>query len=609
MYIACTNNNGSKYLRLVKSTKGLDKNGKYKQIQKTVKSLGPLSKFDDGKPDYLNRLKQSFKDGTPLIEELLPYVDANSKPSTVTLTFTDYEDYCFSKPLNCSNILLDNLFSNLGLSHFFSRYKYNHNLHYDLLGVVKLLTYGRLLNPESKIATFSQKEKYYGNICNCNNPYIVYEALDVIATKRTNILQIMNNSINKQIPRNKELVFYDVTNFYTEIEYADEDDELENGEIAKGLRQRGVSKEKRKSPIVQSGLFMDENGIPISFETFPGNTLDQATLRPALKNTINDFGLSRFVLVADKGLNSEKNMAELTKGGNGYIISKSIAKSNAETKAWIIDENGYEYNSQRTFKVKSRVVTKTIKDENGEKLDIKQKTVSYWSEKFYKKQYYEHKSFLDFLEDLKQNPENFRANKLNGGYLKKFLKKEVVNTKSGEKIKNKDLLTMLDEKKIEALTAYMGYYTITTSEIDMDNVEVINKYRGLTKIEDQFRIMKSDLNSRPIFVSTRDHINAHFTICFIALTMMRLIQHQIKESNGIEDCIEHWNEGVSAKRIQTAFNSWNTYELKDGYYRLEQPSEDLRYILGSYGLQLEKKIHVPKDFKNMRSKLSSNKVI
>ncbi len=128
MYIACTNNNGSKYLRLVKSTKGLDKNGKYKQIQKTVKSLGPLSKFDDGKPDYLNRLKQSFKDGTPLIDELLPYVDADSKLSTVTLTFTDYDDSCFSRPLNCSNILLDNMFSNLGLSHFFTRYKYTRNI-------------------------------------------------------------------------------------------------------------------------------------------------------------------------------------------------------------------------------------------------------------------------------------------------------------------------------------------------------------------------------------------------------------------------------------------------------------------------------------------------
>lgn len=245
MYITCSNNNGTKYLRLVKSTKSLDANGKYKQRPKTVNSIGPLSKFDDGKPDYLDRLKQSFKDGKPIIDMLLPYVDQDITQS-VTLTFNDGDDCCFTKPLNCSNILLDNIFTNSGLAHHFSRYKYNHNLEYDLLGVVKLLTYRRILNPASKIATFDQRDKYYGNICKCDNPYIVYDDLDVIAQKRTNILQTMNNAINKQPPRNKELVFYDVSNFYTEMEYADDDEELNNGEVVKGLRQRGVSKEKEK---------------------------------------------------------------------------------------------------------------------------------------------------------------------------------------------------------------------------------------------------------------------------------------------------------------------------------------------------------------------------
>lgn len=179
-----------------------------------------------------------------------------------------------------------------------------------------------------------------------------------------------------------------------------------------------------------------------------------------------------------------------------------------------------------------------------------------------------------------------------------------MNTKSGEKIKNKDLLIMLDEKKVEALTAYMGYYTITTSEIKMDDVEVINKYRGLTKIEDQFRIMKSDLNSRSIYVSTREHINAHFTICFIALAMVSLMQHQIKVTNGIEDCIEHWNEGLSAKRIQAALNQWNIQELKDGYYRFEVSGDDFNKVLNSYSLDLEKKIYVPSDLKEMRAILN-----
>ena len=603
MHISCTSNNGIQYLKLVKSAKGKASNGEYKQIKKTILNIGPLHKFDDNEPDYIKRLRTSFKEGKPIIDSLTPHIEGDiSIPISIDLKFNYYEECCQFKPEIYSNALLDQIFKQLGLTHYFSRYKSDKKLNYDLLGVIKLLTYGRILNPESKIATFSQKDDYYGEICKCDNPYIVYEALDVLANKRTNILQTMNNAITKNIGRSQELVFYDVTNFYYEIEQADEDEEV-NGELVKGLRQRGVSKENKKSPIVQTGLFMDENGLPISFETFPGNALDQTTLRPALKNTINDFGLARFILVADKGLNSQMNIAFLVKEGNGYIISKSIPKSKKEIKEWILDEIGYTKNTSETFKVKSKIIDVVLKDEKGNEVKTQQKIVSYWSEKFYKKQYNEHKSFLDFIEKLKENPENFRAHKLSGGYLKKFLKKEVINTKTDEKIKNKDLLTMLDEKKLEALTAYMGYYTITTSEINMDDLEIISKYRGLTKIEDQFRVMKSDLNSRPIYVSTRDHINAHFTICFIALTIARLIQHKIKEKNNVTDTIENWQQGLPVKRIQKALNSWQIEELAQGHHRFRKISSDLNVILNAYEVNIVEKLYTAKELKELKGTL------
>ncbi len=599
MHIACTNNNGIKYLRLVKSAKGTADNGTYKQIKTTVLNIGPLKNYDDGNPDYLKRLRKSFKEGNPIIDKLLPYVENTCVPKEYTIQID--ENNFLSKPKIFSNSLLDMIFDNLGLRQFFTNHKSRNNIEYDLLGVIKLLTYGRILNPDSKIATFEQRNDYYGGLHDGNNPYIVYDVLDVIADKRINILQTMNKAINKKIGRHKELIFYDVTNFYTEAEQADAD-ELVNGEEVKGLRQRGVSKENRKTPIVQTGLFMDDNGIPISFETFSGNTLDQATLRPALKKTVNDFELARYILVADKGMNSAKNRVSLLDEGNGYIMSQGIAKSPKDVKEWIIDDKGYKINGNATFKVKSQIKTRIVLDENNNSVEITEKIVCYWSEKFYKKQYYEHKKFLDFLEDLKENPASFRVFK-KGGYLNKFLKKESVNLKTGEKVKNKDLLAQLDEKKVEKLTAYMGYYILCTSEIEMEDVEVINKYRGLTKIEDQFRIMKSDLNSRPIYVSTREHINAHFTICFIALVMMRLIQHKIKEANGIEDTIDKWEQGLPAKRIQKALNNWQVEEFGEGYHRFHETSNDLNLILNSMNVEIENKLYVASDMKKLKASI------
>lgn len=180
--------------------------------------------------------------------------------------------------------------------------------------MVKLLCFGRLLEPASKRSTFYQNSDYYENISQTDELHVIYRALSVIHDSE-NILRRINSEITKNIGRNTDMVFYDVTNFYFETEYADED-EWVNEEMVKGLRQRGVCKENRKSPIVQMGLFMDSNGIPISFETFSGNALDQTTLRPAMKRTVDQFNLSRFVLVSDRGMISGPNIAHVLKAGH-----------------------------------------------------------------------------------------------------------------------------------------------------------------------------------------------------------------------------------------------------------------------------------------------------
>jgi transposase len=325
--------------------------------------------------------------------------------------------------------------------------------------------------------------------------------------------------------RKASLVFYDVTNFYFEIDGPDEDTDDE-----KGVRKMGVCKEERKLPIVQMGLFMDEQGFPISIEMFPGNTLDHQTVTDALKSSVDDMKFERFIFVGDRGMTNYHNLLHITALGNGYIVSKSILKSTKQDKEWLTKDSDYTYLSD-DFKYKSRIIHKKVKDEFDNEKEITEKEVTYWSKKFEEKQRHENKSFLDFIEKLKKSPENFRISKAQAKDLRRFMKNDVENVDTGEIIDSYKLKAMLDDDKINAFNSLMGYYKIVTSELNMPDTEVINKYHGLSRIEDQFKIMKGNLDTRPVFVRTKEHINAHLIVCFISLLILRIIQHKIKQCN------------------------------------------------------------------------------
>ena len=605
MHIECYKNNGIAYLRLCKNYRGTNSRGDKVSKKKTVFNIGSLSKFDDGKPDYLARLRQSFRDGEPLIETLLPYVTQRQEsPEAITLTFTLGSTDCVGEPKLFSHIFLNHIFKTLGLSQFFALHKSRAKIEYDLTGLVKLMCFGRLLNPASKRSTFHQKSNYYEQICTNNKPHTIYRALDVLYEKRTNILRKMNNAITKTIGRNTELIFYDVTNFYFETDEPD-GDEIIAGEEKKGLRQRGVSKENKKSPIVQMGLFMDTNGIPISFEAFPGNALDQTTLRPAMKKTIDHFNLSRFILISDRGVISGKNIVHVTADGHGYIMSKSIKKTAKTEREWLLKQDDFIQIS-KNFKYKSRIIDRTITDEAGNKHKIKQKVVIYWNKKFYDKERKEHQSFLEFIEAFKANPNNFRVSKTQHGYLKKFMKKEFMNKLTGEVIGGNDLIGFIDEDKLSKNTEFYGYYQLVSSELDMSEEQIIDKYHGLNQIENQFKIMKSTLETRPMFVSSREHIEAHLTVCLISLTMMRIIQFMIKKLPTIQlDDSLTWHEGLSADRIQKALERFQVEELAEGYYRFNGTTcDDLQLILDAFGLNIDKTLYTANDLRQFAGTLN-----
>ena len=501
---------------------------------------------------------------------------------------------------------MEKILEELGINSLFSSYKGFTKLKYDVYGFAKLLLFGRLLNPSSKSVTIKQNNNYFEPILDADfNPDNVYDTLSFIADNKDKIIRRLNTNLVKKANRSPEVIYYDVTNFYFEIENPDEDILDDNGDILeKGIRKNGVCKEERKSPIVEMGLFMDDSGIPIAIESFPGNTLDHLTLRPALKKNIDDLDFSRFILIGDRGICNYMNLLHVTDAGNGYIVSKSLLKSTKAEQDWAYGDDDFISVSEN-FKYKSRVIKRTVKDEQGNKRTVEEKVVVYWSKKFYDKCMYENRTFLEFLDKLQESPANFRITAMQSKSLRKFFKKDCLNQKTGELINSSEIKPLIDFDKVEEYKRSMGFYQIVSSELTMDDLEIIDKYHGLTQIEDQFRVMKSDLETRPVFVRTKAHIEAHLLICMISLIMLRLIQKRILESGLVaSESDAYWSTGLNAHRIQEALNKWKVDLLPGDLYRfMDVDDPDLKLILDSFDIKIPAKLYRRGELKSIKTNI------
>jgi transposase len=597
-------NNGVDYLRVVEGYT-FTENGVKKHRRRVVQNVGPLARFNDGGSDYLRRLRQSFKDGAPLIENLADLVNSKDAKRKIVIPFDlENESDCYGAPKNCGYFLLDAFYDQLGIYDLLRLEKSRNCLNYDLNGLAKLLVFGRGLSPDSKLGTFEGKDNYLFPVTKSEKAADVYAALDCLDKKSEAIQKRMNLKIRQKIGRDTEVCFYDVTNYYFEIGGNDADELDENGKVTKpGLRKKGVSKENRGEPIVQMGLFIDDNGIPIAYQLFPGNHTDTTTLRPAMKKTVDNMNFGRVIIVADGGLNSGPNIAHILAVGNGYIVSKSTKKSDKTVKAWMLDEAGYRWNDAKTFKVKSQIRTRRIKTEDGSFREITEKLVCYWSRRHYERERHENEKFVQYLESVISFPDKLKDKPRK---IEKFLKKTEVDRATGEIVNTATALS-LDTGKIREYLELMGYYTIMTSEVDKSDEEIISKYHGLSRIEDSFRITKSDLCGRPVFVRTPEHINAHFLTCFIALTMLRLIQHQILKHQGkVTDSTENWQSGLSAERIQIALRGWCADPLPGGYYRMTKPSEDMLLIAQAFGFTADLRLPIEPALRNLKTSIDKS---
>ena len=620
MHIECTKNSGKPYLRIVEG-KYTNENGKIKIKKNVLKNLGPLSKYDDGKPDFLKRFRQKFKNGElDFCNEF--NIELNNKIEMVPLNEINLK----LEPKNIGYLFLNQIYNGLGIDIFLNRVKSDSRIKYDLNGITKMLVFGRILEPASKKKTFENRNKYLFPITSVDDLDDVYKALDVLDENSKKIQNRMNIKIkNSSIGRVTNLTYYDVTNYYFETMYSDDDVyELdENNEIVKdekgnpiivkkGIRKNGVSKENKKEPIVQMGLFIDNNGIPVSHKLFSGNTQDKTTFKNVLENDVDEMNLGRIVVVADNGMNTQENKFLITEKENGYIVSKSVKKSWTKIGSWALENDGYteiKKGGETVFKYKSRIneielVYKNLDGTKSKKI-VKEKEIIYWSKKHYERELHQNKKFIEYLESCKEHPDKLKDKQRKS---QEFIKTVDVNPETGEIIHPEKVIVFLD-KKLEKYKKTMGFYSIVTSERDEDDKEIINRYHGLSRIEDSFRIIKSDLEGRPIYVWTEEHIKAHFLICFIALTIIRILQYKIlKSENKSTLNVDGWEQGITADKLKDALNNFKADQVYSDYYKITSINNEIDKILKSNNIEFKFKDYSLKEIKELR-KMVNNIVI
>lgn len=453
---------------------------------------------------------------------------------------------------------------------------------YDANAVMRLLTVERILDPGSKKQAWENKDRHFFRTEFSLDD--TYRALDVLRGCGDRIVSAINRAVDRMGIRDTTCVFYDVTNYYFEVD--------EPG----GLRQKGVSKEHRKSPIVQMGLLQDSGGIPIGYRLFPGNTPDPCTMLPVLEGMKRDYKCQRVIAVGDKGNNCSTNIAALVAGGDGFVYSQSIrgTKTDAETRDWALSEAGYactcDESGHTTYKVKSRqgYKTVTVEDPDGRKrkVDVDVKYVAFWSEKYQKRARRERQAALDKARKLIANPGAYTAAAHFGAA--KYVKGMRVDAKTGELLEAATALEF-DEERLAAEEACDGYYCIVTSETEMPDGDVIEAYRGLWRIEESFKVTKSDLETRPVYVSREEHIEAHFLTCYVALCILRIIQAKC-------------GGGLSAREIADEAAAMCCTNVADNWWVFDHRSEVSDSLCRMAGFDGSRRFAQTKDIKAMFKK-------
>ena len=533
--------------------------------QKTIESIG-----------YLDDLEKLYDDPIAHFQKRVDELREEKKAHKAPINFTFYnsDKLCVGDNLrkNFGYSAFSKIYHELEIDKFLKSKQRTSKASYDANTIMKMLVYSRLLFPASKKASYDNREQFFEKTDYSLDD--VYRCLTFLNKHKENLQVWMNDKIKKQYGRDTSLIYYDVTNYYFET-----DEQTD-------LLRKGVSKEHRPNPIVQMGLFMDNNAIPITYELFAGNTNDCLTYRPNFGRIKKQFDLGRVITVADKGMTTGDNIWYTinTPAKDGYVFSMSIRGADKSIKEYVLDEKGYEWLGEE-YKRKSRLYPRTIlvTSSNGKKIkkQVDEKQVVFWSKKYAIRAKVEREAALSKARDLAKHPGKYTKATSYGAA--KYIKKVDYDKETGEILTASSILD-INEDLIRQEEALDGYYLLLTSEMDTPDDKIIDIYRGLWRIEESFKITKSELEARPVYVWTDEHIEAHFLTCFVALTLSRILEMKLEHR-------------YSAGRILESLSKSSCSLIQQNYYMFDYFDEVLKDIGDLMNIDFSKRVRTLGDIK------------
>ena len=592
------------------------RNGK-KTTTKNIKRLGKHSELlliTDNPLEYakneVKKMNEEYRSGR---SEFIVTMDFNERiPST--------DSPCSnSTSLNIGYLYLKDIYAKLNLSDFFKSVSSDRKITYDCNKICQFLTYARILDPASKYGTYDKLDTYY------EKPQVEYQHmirfLDILDRNSDKYLKHLFDNSENIVKRDTSVMYYDCTNYFFEIEKPDEEivDEV-TGEIILGPRQFGISKENKTSPIIEMGLIMDRRGIPISMCIHPGNTNEQLTAVPLEKEVIKMTGNKKFIYCADAGLGSYNIRKFNDMGGRAYIVTQSVKKLGQEIKDIVFNDSNYRLLSNDDAITLKEMRTFNKKDANNLSLynDFAYKVIptntamdtGLYEEKVYKngrtkkvkaKGTLHQYIIVTFSRKMMEYQRTIRERQLERA--KKLLRlKDPEKIKKGPNdirrfLKNTSSDTanyVLDMDKIHEEEKYDGFYAVATN-LDDSAKDILAVAQNRYKIEDCFRIMKTNFDARPVFLRKPERIRAHFLICYTALLIYRLMECKL------DDNLTH----VTTSNLIKTLRNMNVVNMDDMYYKsIYSGSQALDALERCFELQLNRKYYRPSDLNKIVKKFS-----
>lgn len=592
------------------------RNGK-KTTTKNIKRLGKHSELlliTDNPLEYakneVKKMNEEYRSGR---SEFIVTMDFNERiPST--------DSPCSnSTSLNIGYLYLKDIYAKLNPSDFFKSVSSDRKITYDCNKICQFLTYARILDPASKYGTYDKLDTYY------EKPQVEYQHmirfLDILDRNSDQYLKHLFDNSENIVKRDTSVMYYDCTNYFFETEKPDEEivDEV-TGEIILGLRQFGISKENKTSPIVEMGLIMDRRGIPISMCIHPGNTNEQLTAVPLEKEVIKMTGNKKFIYCADAGLGSYNIRKFNDMGGRAYIVTQSVKKLGQEIKDIVFNDSNYRLLSNDDAITLKEMRTFNKKDANNLSLynDFAYKVIpantamdtGLYEEKVYKngrtkkvkaKGTLHQYIIVTFSRKMMEYQRTIRERQLERA--KKLLRlKDPEKIKKGPNdirrfLKNTSSDTanyVLDMDKIHEEEKYDGFYAVATN-LDDSAKDILAVAQNRYKIEDCFRIMKTNFDARPVFLRKPERIRAHFLICYTALLIYRLMECKL------DDNLTH----VTTSNLIKTLRNMNVVNMDDMYYKsIYSGSQALDALKRCFELQLNRKYYRPSDLNKIVKKFS-----